>query len=347
MKEWEISEKNVIRPEHLTPIGFSTLRYLRECPLRFAFSRDRSYPQKVNPKARMAVAFHETLAFFVKERPSSLSEVVAFFHSAMSKQRDEALCNYRERRLSWARTVREALENALAARFYLSTQIHPSGIRHSPESTLVSQDNLVIGRPDEVLITENGCIIVDYKTGRSSEETVDSSEEQVHFYAGLWQEIQGETPVSGRIEFLLDNHQYGFPIDGRRAKSLVSEARSYAHALQKSRKWLFQARVGGHCGLCDYRPWCTDYWRSLDSDSVIQSPDIDGLICAVHPCDSRVICVTRDSLHIMIVNWHIEPLPSWTPGARVRVLDLEGNGTTRFRALHSELYRISSGSDLT
>jgi len=122
--------------------------------------------------------------------------------------------------------------------------------------TLVSQDNLVIGRPDEVLITKNGCIIVDYKAGRSTEEAVDSSEEQVHFYASLWQEIQGETPVSGRIEFLLDNRQHSFQIDGQRAKSLVAEARSYAQALQKSTNWLFQPRVGAHCRLCSYRPWC-------------------------------------------------------------------------------------------
>ena len=342
MREWGISEKNVIKPEHLTPIGFSTLRYLRECPLHFVFSRDKKYPQKVNPKARMGVAFHETLAFFAKERPSSLSEVVSFFHSAMSKQRDEALRNYRERRLSWARTIREACENALAARFYGSTRVHHSSIRHSVENTLVSRDNLVIGRPDEVLITENGWIIVDYKTGRSSEETVDYSEEQVHFYAGLWREIRGEIPVSGRIEFLLDNHQYSFMIDEQRAKSLVHEARSYAHALQESRDWLFQAKVGGHCRLCDYRPWCTDYWRSLDSDLVIQSPDVDGLICSVHPRDSRVICVTRNSLHITVVNRDIEPLPFWMPGARIRALDLQGSGATRFRALYSELFRVSS-----
>jgi len=347
MKEWEISEKNTITPEYLTPVGFSTLCYIRECPLHFAFSRDKSYPQKVNPKARMAVAFHETLAFFSKERPSSLSEVIAFFHCAMSRQRDEALRNYRERRLSWARAVREAMENALAARFHTSTQPHRSSSRHSVENTLVSRDNLVIGRPDEVLITENGCIIVDYKTGRSTEETVDSSEDQVHFYAGLWQEIQGDIPVSGRIEFLLDNRRHSFLIDGQRAKALVSEARSYAQALQKSTNWLFQPRVGAHCQLCDYRPWCTDYWRSLDSDSVVQSSDIDGLVCAVHPCDSRVLCVSHDTLHITIVNRNVEPMPLWTPGTRIRALDLEGTGATRFRALSSELFRISSGPKLT
>lgn len=347
MKEWEISEKNIITPEFLTPVGFSTLCYLRECPLHFAFSRDRSYPPKVNPKARMAVAFHETLAFLVKERPPSLSEVVVFFQAAMSKQREGALQNYRERRLSWARAVREAMENALAARFYGSTRIHRSSIRHSVENTLVSPDSLVVGRPDEVVMTEDGCIIVDYKTGRSTEETMDSSEEQIHFYAGLWQEVHGDIPVSGRIEFLLDNRQHSFPIDGQRANSLVSEARNYAHALKKSQKWLFQARVGGYCRFCDYRPWCTDYWRSLDSESVIQSPDVDGLICAVHPCDSRVICVTRDSLHIMIVNRGFGPLPPWRPGVRIRALDLERDNTTRFRALHSEIFRISSGSNLT
>jgi CRISPR/Cas system-associated exonuclease Cas4 (RecB family) len=346
MTEWEISEKNVVKPEHLTPIGFSTLRYLRECPLHFVFSRDKKYPQKVHPKARMGIAFHETLAFFVKESPASLSGVIAFFHSALSKQRDEALRNYRERRLSWARTIREACENALAARFHSSTGVSHPKIRRSVENTLMSRDNLAIGRPDEVLMTDNGCIIVDYKTGRSSEETVDYSEEQIHFYAGLWREIRGDMPVSGRIEFLLDNHQHNFSIDQQKANSLVREARSYARALQESRDWLFQAKFGRYCRLCDYRPWCAEYWRSLDSDSIIRQSDLDGLVCPVHPCDSRVVCIARDTFHIMIVNRSVEPLPPWTPGARIRALDLEGTGTTRFRAFHSELFHISSEANL-
>lgn len=340
MKEWEISEKNRVTPEFLTPIGFSTFCYLCECPLHFAFSRDKRYPPKVNPKARMAIAFHDTLAFLTRERPHVLSEVIEFFQSALARQREEALCNYRERQLYWPKGVREVMENALAVRFYDFIQTHRSGTKHHVEKTLVSRDSLLVGRPDEVLMTENGCIIVDYKTGRSTEETVDSYEAQVHFYAGLWQEVHGEMPVSGRIKFLLDNRQHSFLIDVRRVKSLVSEARSYASALKKSANWLFQPKLGSHCRLCDYRPWCTDYWRLRDADSVVQSEDVNGSICDVHPCDSRVICVKHNDLHITVVNRDREPLPSWRPGVRIRALDLEGNGTTRFRALHSELFCI-------
>jgi len=346
MREWEVSEKNVFELEHLTPIGFSTLRYLRECPLHFVFSRDKKYPQKVHPKARMGIAFHETLAFLLRKSPASLSEIIAFFHSALSKQRGEALRNYRERRLSWARTIREACENALAARFHGSSGVSHPKIRHSVENTLISRDNLVIGRPDEVLITRNGCIIVDYKTGRSSEETVESSEEQIHFYAGLWREVQGDMPVSGRIEFLLDNHQHDFVIDQQKADSLVHEARSYARALQESRGWLFKAKFGAYCQLCDYRPWCADYWHSLNSGPRTASADIDGLICSVHPRDSEVICVTRDGLHITVVNRDSEPMPCWMAGTRVRALNLQGSGDTRFRVLYSELFYISSESNL-
>lgn len=342
MKEWEISEKNKVTPEFLLPIGFSTFCYLRECPLHFAFSRDKRYPPKVNPKARMAIAFHDTLAFLTREKPHVLSEVMEFFQSAMVRQRDEALSNYRERRLYWLKVVREALENALAVRFHDFIRTHRSDAEHHVEKTLVSRDSLLIGRPDEVLMTVDGCIIVDYKTGRSSEETVASYEAQVHFYAGLWQEMHGEMPVSGRIEFLLDNRQHNFSIDLQRVQSLVSEARSYASALKKSVNWLFQPKVGSHCKLCDYRPWCTDYWCFLDSDSVVQSKDISGSICDVHPCDSRVFCIKHNDLHITVVNRDREPLPLWKPGIRIRALDLEGTDTTRFRAFHSELFCLLS-----
>lgn len=342
MKEWEISSNNTITPRYLTPIGFNALCHIRECPLRFAFSRDTTYPQKVHPKARMAVALHETLALFSIDRPSSLSEAIAFFHLAMSKQREQALSNYRERWLSWPRTVREAMENALAARFRRSSRIHSRGTRHHVETTLVSHDNLVIGRPDELLRTEDGCIIVDYKTARSTDEAVDSAEAQIHFYAGLWQETHKETSVGGRIEFLLDNRQHSFPIEASRADSLVSEARSYAQALHKSIDWLFEPSVGAHCHLCDYRPWCADYWRSLNLAPVAQSRDIDGLVCAAHPRDSSVICVVHDTLHVAIVNRSVEPLSPWAPGTRIRALDLEGTDSTRFRVTHSELFWLSS-----
>lgn len=188
----------------------------------------------------MAIAFHDTLAFLTRGKPTVLSEVIEFFQSTMARQREEALCNYRERRLYWPRVVREAMENALAVRFYVFIQKHISSAEHHAEKTLVSRDGLLVGRPDEVLITENGCVIVDYKSGRSTEEKVDSYEAQVHFYAGLWQEMHGEMPVSGKIEFLLDNRQHNFSIDVRRVQSLVTEARSYASALKKSANWLFQ-----------------------------------------------------------------------------------------------------------
>lgn len=347
MREWSVSDKNEVTPEYLTPIGFSALSCIRECPLRFAFTRDRNYPPRLHPKARMAVALHEALAFLSRQSPSSLSELVEFFRSAMSKQRTLALRNYRERRLFWPRAIREAMENTLAADFRVSTQVRGFEVWRHTETTIVGRDNLVVGRPDEVLLAANSCVIIDYKTARSTDEAVDSAEDQIHFYAGIWQETQAGPHVTGRIEFLLDNRQHSFPIDEQRAAALVAEARGYAIALQRSTDSLFRAKVGDHCRLCSYRPWCTDYWRALGSESTAESRDISGLVCAEHPQDNSVMCIMCGTSHIIIVNRSVDPLPLWKPGTRVRALDLQGASATRFQALYSELFCVSPFPETT
>lgn len=344
MKEWQVSEDNAVVADNFIPVSHSALSQLTECPLHFAFTRDRRYPPRLDPRARMGIAFHEALAFVAKHKPVTVSEAVKFLDDSLRRQRNEALLNYRERRLAWPQKLWEAMENVLALRVCSMNSRSAATKWHSVEDTLLSPDGVLVGRPDEILMTDNGPVIVDYKTGRFSEENLDHAEEQIHFYAGLWEELHSATPKSGRIEFLVENRHHSFTIDPKKAKSLLRNARNFAGMLRNPAAWLFKPNLGSHCRLCDYRPWCTAYWSSLDPTGIGMSPDIAGVICNVHPRDSQVLCLCHESSHITIVNKDLDLLPTWGPGTPVRALALYGEGATRFRTNRSELFYVVVGS---
>lgn len=246
----------------------------------------------------------------------------------------------REQRMPWPKQVREAMENALALKIRETNTTHRLRIRRHAETTLLSRDGLLVGRPDEVILTAGGPIIIDYKTGSLENETITHFEDQIHFYAGLWYETHGEKPTFGRIDFVLDKYCHEFAIDTNRFELLLLKARKVASELDKA-QWLFEAKLGKHCRFCDYRPWCQEYWAWRKPKDIYQSGDIDGTICDKHPSDSKSFCLRRHSLHVSIINKDYEPLPSWQPGTRIRALDLFGNATLRYRTEFSEIFRIS------
>jgi hypothetical protein len=313
MREWQAWNGNPV-VDNLVPISYSTLSRMTECPLRLAFSRDKSYTPRVDPRGRMGTAFHESLAFISKEKQTTASKAIEFLVNSLKKERAKALLNYRERRLPWPKEVREAMENILALKACSMNVGRTPTRRHMVENTLVSADGMLLGRPDEVQIGSNGPVIMDYKTGRFNEEYLGSYEEQIQFYAGLWGELYGDTPKEGRIEFIVANRHHDFIIDSGKAKSLLDRARDLAQMLRNPDSQLFKPTLGDHCRLCDYRPWCRAYWTYIDIGNIETLPDVTGVICNIHPRDSQALCIDLGSYHMVIVNRCSDPLPSWNAG---------------------------------
>lgn len=339
MREWQAWNGNPVA-DFLVPISYSTLSRMTECPLRLAFSRDKSYPPRVDPRARMGTAFHESLAFISKEKQINVHKIIESFVNSMKKERVEAFRNYRERRLPWPKEVREAMENILVLKVCSMNVGRTPTKRRIVENTLVSADGMLIGRPDEVLIGNNGPVIIDYKTGRFNEEYLCSYEEQIHFYAGLWGELYGDTPKIGRIEFIVADRHHDFTIDSGKAKSLLDRARDLAQTLRNPDSRLFKPTIGDHCRFCDYRPWCYAYWMYNNTENIETRPDIAGTICNIHPRDSQALCIDLGSSHLIIVNRRLDPLPPWNAGTSVRALDLSGQGSTRFLTARSEFFYV-------
>jgi len=282
----------------------------------------------------MGSAFHVTLAFIIKNESANLQEVIDCFEYELKKQRAVAILNYRERILPWPKDLRENMENALAVRFTTMSRGKISGIKYNIETTLLSADRLLIGRPDAVFITPEGPIIVDYKTGHFNNLNIDIYEDQICFYSGLWEELYNELPKLGRIEFILDGYVHEIFIDANRCRSMLLDARKLSASIDKL-DLVLSASYGEHCRLCNYRPWCQEYWDSKETER-----DLEGSICAEHNRDSQSFCLQTRASHVSIINRTPVPLPEWQYGTFIRILDLVGNGSVRHTSLYSEIFKV-------
>lgn len=342
--EWVVSESIPRIGNVEKPLGYTAFRLVVACPLRFAFSVDMRFPQKTSPQARIGTAFHDTLAFITTEKNTTLEAAIDHFGDALRQQRDKAVANYRERRLPWPKKLIEVMENTIALRMSERPTSVRTGRRQYVESTLLSPDGLLIGRPDHIILSGTNPIIVDYKSGSLDPDALHSYEDQIHFYAGLWNEIHGTVVKTGRIEFLLENYTHEFTIDPSRSRLLMSEARVISSRLREG-VLLFQSKISEHCGLCEYRPWCTDYWSARDRFDVASAADIEGDICALHSHDTQSLCVKNRDRHLLVINKDTSPFPAWPSGARVRIVDLYLGDTVGYRTAYSEIYRVSSEGD--
>jgi hypothetical protein len=286
----------------------------------------------------MGSAFHAAVNK-VYQQDLKLNAIIDFFQNELKIQRIESLKNYRERNLLWPRDLRETLENTLAAIFSNKANSKRMGVKSYFETTLVSKDKLIIGRPDMVIMTSDGPVIIDYKTGRFNQDHTSTFEDQILFYSGLWQEVHGNYPFLGRVEFLLDGHNVEISINRDKCIALLGEVRKMANIL-KSFDEKLKAILGDHCIGCDYRPWCDAYW-SHDR----KNHDLEGIICHDHPRDSKSFCLKNDKNHQIILNMSALPFPDWSFGTRVRILDPVLIGDMYSKGVYSELFRVACSKE--
>jgi CRISPR/Cas system-associated exonuclease Cas4 (RecB family) len=287
----------------------------------------------------MGSAFHQTLAFLTTRWDANIVDALRLFDDVLKSERAEASRNFREKALPWSRELREVMENTIAIIVASGRTGRPMRLRRAIETTLTSADGLLVGRPDEVIIAESDTIIVDFKTGQFREEDLSEFEDQIHFYAGLWEEVHGGLPRLGRVEFLLSGKRHEFEIDESRSRSLLLSARDAASKI-RNRGWEPLANPGTQCSFCPYRPWCDEYWRQDRSAQEGPPRDLQGVVCAVHRGDSRALCIEHCGDHRTITNKSREPLSEVSSGKRIRAIDLASDGTVWFRTDWSEIFVV-------
>ncbi len=110
---------------------------------------------------------------------------------------------------------------------------------------------------DLVRETSGGATISDFKTGLPSP----AHEQQVLAYAVLWWRATGEAPASVEVVYPKETVTRIVSLTQLNATEAALQKRvEDGHALLTTQP--AQAKAGSHCGRCDVRQFCVDYWRN-------------------------------------------------------------------------------------
>ena len=167
-----------------------------------------------------------------------------------------------------ARTGQQAARMEARRRYAGDTTEQDTGAPHTlVESTLVSKDERVIGRPD-VIDAHNGTII-EYKTGAApdGETPTDSERRQLKLYAFVARE-NGIVVRKGIIERTngnrdeVDISQTEAETEGKRAREMLDEfnrhaGRSFSEAATPT---------GEDCRYCPCISFCPAFWEAAEPD---------------------------------------------------------------------------------
>ena len=254
---------------------------------------------------------------------------------------------WRKYSLSRERAIRRCEEIA-SNRGTSKTQVVAS------ERKLSSVTNGFTGKPDLLLRTENGLMIIDYKSSelsddsQNSEEKIESWQQQILFYAAIVKEEFGEWPVNAEIR-LLSKKVIPIPIDIQKTKVLVAEAQ----ALKENYNAKISAEVPSselaqysvdNCSFCEFKGSCDTFWR--ENPQPIPGTDDYGCLSGeilklVGGANSRYsIVIASEKSDGSSQNWEVSNLSTeqfgnleeLAQGTLVRLIDFKIDSEDSYRA---------------
>jgi PD-(D/E)XK nuclease superfamily len=205
----------------------------------------------------------------------------------------------------------------------------------------------VRGQIDLIRRDAQGTCLVDFKTGTPKPEYRD----QLALYALLWWRSTGELPVATELR-----HPRGcdaFPVE---RENLVSLESGLATRIANARAALAQtpatARTGEHCGLCDVRPFCDDYWRASPQKRARKTtgPQYADLEVRVPDRVDGHGFVAEDGRRHLSVVWDEEALlgEPFTPGETLRIVGARIEDDDAVRLISTtEVFRRSAQMETT
>lgn len=163
------------------------------------------------------------------------------------------------------RTIRRCVEIA-------SGHVIPENQVVASERKLDSVKYGFTGKPDLILLREDGHVIIDYKSGELPDDSEDREEkiglwqQQILFYASILKEEFGEWPVDGEIR-LLNNEIIPIQIDQQNAEALIEETQTVkANYNEKIAAGVSHSELAQYsddnCVFCEYKGACNTFWEN-------------------------------------------------------------------------------------
>jgi RecB family exonuclease len=188
---------------------------------------------------------------------------------------------------------------------------------YGQELEFQTKDHTLRGRIDDVLASESGPVIRDYKTGSildpESLEVKEDYKMQLKLYSAIYADQTGIWPVKAEL-ISIEGRSFEVTIDSGECAALADEAKSY---LEESNRLLAQIQNGVRppedaakpspraCWFCPYRPCCAAY-TNVPKENTPDNPkwphDIWGTVDskADGPNGKWIAKLTRDSVSIVI-----------------------------------------------
>jgi putative RecB family exonuclease len=229
-------------------LSASAIERYRRCPLSYKLALEWKLPEEPAANMQYGAAMHSALLVYFdairKGRRISAEDVVQYFLDEFRKAKiEDAL----QRHLY----ERDGTQQLLT--FLESPAATPHGrvamLEHTFQCKIAGTD--ITGRIDRVDETDDGYVIVDYKTGNPKSQELADKSLQLSIYALA---MSASKPVKSLIfQNMGDNTAI---ISLRPPESLQKAEARIAAAAEGIAEGAFEPKPGNHCNWCGYRSIC-------------------------------------------------------------------------------------------
>lgn len=193
-----------------------------------------------------------------------------------------------------------------------------------PEVSLKAPQVRLAGRADLLTVNDEGCAIVDYKTGQANEHHA----EQLRLYALLWDQDSelnpDRLPVTALTLVYATQDEQVEPPTAPELDTLASELRTHIAAVEDdiARRPPPARPEASVCHLCHVRHLCEEYWGSVAGVAPVAGSfaDRQGTIVSQNGPRSWMI-ETQPARQRVLLRTPTED-PGFMVGDRVRLLDV-------------------------
>jgi len=229
-------------------LSASAIEMYQQCPLKFRLGRIDGIPQTASkPELVFGTIIHTVLQRFHEP------------NKELTEERILRLLDEEWKNGEFDYTVREEKFKeqgaAILIRYNHFVQSDPPTVLAREESFVVDMGNITIrGAIDRIDQTEDGTVIVDYKTSKTGSSAKSNLQLAIYsmYLAQLDDDIIGGLPKESSLHFLRDEEKpiwsHSFTIDqiGKTKEKIIEVAAGI-------RNRDFDAKTGFHCEWCDYK----------------------------------------------------------------------------------------------
>lgn len=236
-------------------LNYSRLNVWDLCPRLYRFQYIDRIPTPPKPALFLANQVHQALQQYLSiplaRRAETNLEQLLRDNWRRHPERPRVFADADEE-AEYGRRAVSMLQNFLAGD---DAQAEPDAVEQWFEVD-VTEGVRLNGKVDRVDRTDDGLVVVDYKTGRLRSREAEISGLQPVTYTFLVQEATGEPVREVVLFFLSDNERLVVRPDAAVLAEFRERLVTYAQEIEAERE--FVPAPGTFCGICDYRDRCPE-----------------------------------------------------------------------------------------